>query len=68
MLNLQVDLLFPVHSVLGVHALSYRLLGLCVLSCRAFSYRTTQDTLSHLNSILVLYIFLGPTTPSDKYP
>ena len=32
----------PAHSNAGVHTLSCKLLGLCALSCRAFSYSTTQ--------------------------
>ena len=32
----------PMHSAAGVHALSCGLLGLCAVSCRSFSYSTTQ--------------------------
>lgn len=49
MLQSITDSTFPTHSTAGVRALSYRLLGLCALSGRAFSYSTTQDLTLHLD-------------------
>jgi len=42
MLPMVTDSTCPAHSAAGVRALTCRLLGLYTLSCRAFSYSTTQ--------------------------
>ena len=42
MLQSITDSTCPAHSAAGVRGLSCRLLGLCTLSCRAFSYSMTQ--------------------------
>jgi len=42
MLQLITDSTFPAHLATEVHTLSCGLLGLYALSCRAFSYSTTQ--------------------------
>ena len=51
MLPMVIDSLCPTHSVSGVHALNYKLLGLFTLNYKAFSYSTTQRHDLHFNSI-----------------